>query len=90
MFARDGNFSSQQPPPLPNNVLQVWPPLILGMLGFLLATIASYTITAFQSYRPIAIGGILVGIYGIGIFRWQWAASHRGAMTAQTGLTQLH
>jgi hypothetical protein len=77
---------SREPPPLPPMLLQVWPFIAVGALGWLLAAAAAFVIPALQSWRPVTLAGLGVGLLGTGIFVWQLAAARRGARGAQAGL----
>ncbi len=73
-------------PPLPAALLRVWPVIAAGATAFLLATIAAFTVPALQSWRPVSVAGLVVGLLGTGIFLWQRAAARRGTRGAQVGL----
>jgi Protein of unknown function (DUF2530) len=73
-------------PPLPTPLLQVWPFIALGALGWLIATAAAFLVPRLESWRPVALAGLGVGLLGTGIFVWQLAAARRGARGAQSGL----
>ncbi|WP_156690186.1 DUF2530 domain-containing protein [Mycobacterium sp. Marseille-P9652] len=73
-------------PPLSPALLQVWPFIGLGFLGWLIATAAAFVVPAFEGWRPIAVAGLGVGLLGTGIFVLQLRAARRGARGAQSGL----
>ena len=75
-----------EPPPLPPALLQVWPFIAIGALGWLLAAAAAFLVPALQSWRPVTLAGLGTGVLGTGIFVWQLAAARRGARGAQAGL----
>ncbi|MBS4727428.1 DUF2530 domain-containing protein [Mycobacterium sp. SM1] len=78
--------SSPQPPPLPAALLAVWPVIAVGALGWLAAAVVAFAIPTFESWRPVTLAGLGVGLLGTGIFLWQRDAVRRGARGAQTGL----
>lgn len=75
-----------EPPPLPPALLRVWPVIGAGVAGFGCSTLAAFTIPALQSWRPVSVAGLGVGVLGTTIFLVQRSASRRGARGAQTGL----
>jgi len=78
-------------PPLPPALLQVWPFIALGALGWLIAAAAAFVVPELEGWRPVALAGLGVGLLGTSIFVWQLAAARRGARGAQAGLeTYLH
>lgn len=77
---------SPEPPPLPPALLEVWPVITVGALGWLNATAAAFFIPSLESWRPVTIAGLGTGVLGTGIFVWQLAAARRGARGAQAGL----
>jgi hypothetical protein len=77
---------SPEPPPLPPVLLEVWPVIAVGALGWLLAAAAAFLVPALQSWRPVTLAGLGTGVLGTGIFVWQLAAARRGARGAQAGL----
>jgi Protein of unknown function (DUF2530) len=76
----------REPPPLPPKLLEIWPFILIGALGWLVALIAAFLVPALQSWRPLTIAGLAVGLLGTSIFLWQLAAVRRGARGAQSGL----
>lgn len=73
-------------PPLPAALLHVWPFIALGALGWIIAVAAAFLVPALQSWRPVALAGLGVGVLGTSIFLLQLAAARRGARGAQAGL----
>jgi hypothetical protein len=74
------------PPPLPSALLEVWPVVVIGALGWLLAVAAAFLVPALASWRPVTLAGVGVSVLGTSIFLWQLAAARRGARGAQAGL----
>jgi hypothetical protein len=77
---------SPVPPPLPPALLVVWPVVVIGALGWLLAVAAAFLAPALASWRPVTLAGVGVSVLGTSIFLWQLAAARRGARGAQAGL----
>ncbi|HZU47186.1 MAG TPA: DUF2530 domain-containing protein [Mycobacterium sp.] len=75
-----------KPPSLPAGLLEVWPVIGVGALGWLAATVAAFTVSALDTWRPVTVAGLATGLLGTGIFVWQRDAARRGARGAQTGL----
>ncbi|MBI3213335.1 MAG: DUF2530 domain-containing protein [Mycobacterium sp.] len=75
------------PPPLPAGLLEPWRVIVVGAVGWLVATIAAFVIPELESWRPVSIAGLGTGVLGTTIFLWQRRAAQRGARGAQTGLT---
>lgn len=75
-----------QPPPLPRSLLAVWPIILVGALGWLIAVVAAFLVSGLETFRPIAVAGLGVGVLGTSVFGWQLAAARRGARGAQSGL----
>lgn len=84
MSAEPGPAS--EAPPLPPALLQVWPFIALGALGWLVAVALAFLVPSLETWRPVAVAGLGVGLLGTSIFVWQLAAARRGARGAQTGL----
>lgn len=74
------------PPPLPDALLDAWPVIVVGEVAWLVATLAAFLVSALETWRPVTVAGLGVGLLGTGIFLWQRAAVRRGAPGAQTGL----
>jgi Protein of unknown function (DUF2530) len=82
---------SPEPPPLPTQLLEMWPVIATGALAWLVAAVAAFAVPALETWRPVTLAGLGVGLLGTGIFLWQRNAARRGARGAQTGFTcQLH
>lgn len=77
---------SREAPPLPPALLHVWPFIAVGALGWLLAAATAFVVPELQSWRPVALAGLGVGVLGTSVFVWQLAAARRGARGAQAGL----
>ncbi len=77
---------SLDPPMLPAALLEVWPVIAVGALAWLVAAVAAFVIPALQTWRPLTLAGLGVGVLGTTVFLWQRAAVRRGARGAQTGL----
>jgi hypothetical protein len=86
MFVAMSTRPSPEPPPLPARLLAVWPIIALGELGWLLATVAAFVVPTLQTWRPMMLAGLGVGLVGMSIFLLQLAAARRGARGAQSGL----
>jgi Protein of unknown function (DUF2530) len=76
---------SLEPPPLPTPLLEIWPVIATGALAWLVAAVAAFTVPALETWRPVTLAGLGVGLLGTGIFLWQRAAARRGARGAQIG-----
>ncbi|MET0699138.1 MAG: DUF2530 domain-containing protein [Mycobacterium sp.] len=74
-----------EPPPLPARLQEQWPVIGAGALGWLIATVLAFAVPALESWRPVSIAGLGVGVVGTSIFLWQRSAARRGARGAQTG-----
>ncbi|MGI9162793.1 MAG: DUF2530 domain-containing protein [Mycobacterium sp.] len=74
------------PPALPTALLDPRPVVGGGVVLWALAAIAAFTVSGLDSWRPITLGGLGVGLFGAGLFLWQRSAARRGARGAQTGL----
>lgn len=77
---------SPEAPPLPPLLLEIWPFIGIGALGWVGAVAAAFLIPALQNWRPVALAGLAVGLLGTSIFLLQLAAARRGARGAQSGL----
>lgn len=77
---------NREAPPLPPALLNAWPFVALGALGWLVAAAAAFLVPALQSWRPLTLAGLGVGVLGTSIFVLQLAAARRGARGAQDGL----
>lgn len=76
----------REPPPLPPVLLHAWTFVAVGAVGWLLATAAAFLVPELQSWRPVTLAGLGVGLLGTSIFVLQLAAARRGARGAQAGL----
>lgn len=77
---------NREAPPLPPALLNAWPFIALGALGWLVAAAAAFLVPALQCWRPLTLAGLGVGLLGTSIFVLQLAAARRGARGAQDGL----
>ena len=77
---------SLDPPMLPAALLEVWPVIIVGAVAWLVAAVAAFVVPALETWRPLTLAGLGVGVVGTTIFLWQRDAARRGARGAQTGL----
>ncbi len=75
-----------EPPALPPGLLDPWPVIVTGAVLWALAAIAAFAVPALESWRPIAVAGLGVGVVATSIFLWQRTAARRGARGAQTGI----
>lgn len=73
-------------PPLPRALLEVWPVVVVGFVGWSIGAALAFLVPALHSWRPVTLGGLGVGLIGTSIFVLQLAAARRGARGAQTGL----
>jgi hypothetical protein len=77
---------SLDPPMLPAALLQVWPVIAVGALAWLVAAVAAFVLPGLETWRPLTLAGLGVGVLGTSIFLWQRDAARRGARGAQVGL----
>jgi uncharacterized protein DUF2530 len=77
---------SPAPPPLPPVLLRPWPFIAIGALGWLIAATAAFVVPALESWRPVTLAGLGIGVLGTSIFLLQLAGARRGARGAQSGL----
>jgi hypothetical protein len=77
-----------EPPPLPARLQEQWPVIAAGAFLWLIATVLAFTVPALETWRPVSLAGLGVGVLGTSIFLWQRSAALRGARGAQTGLTR--
>lgn len=75
-----------EPPGLPAALLEVWPVIAVGAMAWLVAAVAAFLVPALDTWRPVTLAGLGVGVLGTTIFLWQRGAARRGARGAQTGL----
>ncbi|MGA5463303.1 DUF2530 domain-containing protein [Mycobacterium sp. NPDC050041] len=78
---------ARQPPALPARLLDPRPVIALIAAGWLIVTVLAFTLPALHDWRPIAVAGLGVGVFGTSLFLWQRHAVRRGARGAQSGLT---
>lgn len=78
------------PPMLPTALLEVWPVIAVGALAWLVAAVAAFVVPALETWRPLTLAGLAVGVLGTVVFLWQRDAVRRGARGAQTGLQYRH
>ena len=76
---------SPEPPPLPAQLLEMWPIMATGALAWIVAAAAAFAVPALETWRPVTLAGLGVGLLNTGIFMWQREAARRGARGAQTG-----
>ena len=77
---------SREAPPVPPMLLEVWPVIAVGALGWVIAAVAAFAVPALESWRPVTLAGLGVGLLGTGIFVLQLAGARRGDRGAQAGL----
>jgi hypothetical protein len=77
---------SREAPPLPPVLVNAWPFVALGALGWLAAAVAAFFVPTLQTWRPLTLAGLGVGVLGTSIFVLQLTAARRGARGAQDGL----
>jgi len=75
-----------EPPPLPASLTDPQPVVVAGAGLWLLTAILAFTVPALEGWRPIALAGLGVGVFGASVFGWQRSAARRGVRGAQTGL----
>ena len=80
--------SDPEPPPLPARLLDPRPVILVGVALWVLAAVAAFAVPALESWRPIAVAGLVVSVIGTSIFLWQASAARRGARGAQTGIPE--
>jgi uncharacterized protein DUF2530 len=71
---------------LPAALLEVWPVIAVGALAWLVAAVAAFVIPGLETWRPLTLAGLGVGLLGTSVFLWQRDAARRGARGAQLGL----
>jgi uncharacterized protein DUF2530 len=77
---------SLDPPMLPAALLEVWPVIAVGALAWLVAAVTAFVVPGLETWRPLTVAGLGVGVLGTTIFLWQRDAARRGARGAQVGL----
>jgi hypothetical protein len=78
---------SPEPPALPAGLLKPWPVIAVIAIGWVIAAVLSFTVTALEEWRPYTIAGLGVGVLGTSIVLWQRHAVRRGSRGAQSGLS---
>jgi hypothetical protein len=78
--------AAQQPPALPVALLEPWPVILVIAVGWLIATVLTFTVAGLHELRPYTVAGLGIGVLGTSIFLWQRHAVRRGARGAQSGL----
>jgi hypothetical protein len=76
-----------EPPPLPAPLLEVWPVIATGALAWVVAAVVAFAVPTLETWQPVTLAGLAVGLLGTGIFLWQRDAARRGARGAQTGFS---
>lgn len=84
MSAEPGHNPTAPPPPAV--LTYAWTFIVLGALGWLVAVAAAFLVPGLQSWRPVTLAGLGVGLLGTSIFLIQLAGARRGARGAQAGL----
>ena len=82
----DDPSESLEPPPLPAVLLDPWPVISIGALAWLIAAVVVFLTPALSTWRPLAVAGLAVGVFGTSVFLLQRSAARRGSRGAQTGL----
>jgi hypothetical protein len=75
-----------QPPELPARLRDPRPVIVVITLGWVIATVAAFTVPGLATWRPTTIAGLGLAVFGTGIYLWQLRAARSGARGAQTGL----
>lgn len=75
-----------QPPALPDALTDPRPVIAVLALGWVVALILAFIIPSLESWRPIALAGLGLTVFGTSVFLWQRHAARRGARGAQSGL----
>lgn len=73
-------------PELPAALLNPRPVIATGAALWAIATVTAFTVPALETWRPVTLAGLGVGVLGTSIFLWQLAAARRGSRGAQSGL----
>lgn len=73
-------------PEIPPRFTDPRPVLLVGAIGFLIATIAVWSNDAWATARPVCLMGLGVGLLGYTIFAIQRRSARRGDKGAQRGL----
>ncbi|MDT5091817.1 MAG: hypothetical protein QOH60_1180 [Mycobacterium sp.] len=75
-----------QPPALPDALTDPRPVIGVIALCWVVAAVLAFTVPALETWRPIAVAGLGLTVFGTSVFLWQRHAARRGARGAQTGL----
>ncbi len=75
-----------QVPPLPDRLLDPRPVIAVLALCWAIAVILAFTMSALQTWRPIAVAGLALTAFGTSVFLWQRHAARSGSRGAQSGL----
>lgn len=73
-------------PALPKQLVDAWPPVIIGTVVWSLVFVVLLSVGAGDVWRWTALAGAGLGVIGMGIMWWQRAASRRGKRGAHRGL----
>lgn len=76
-----------EPPPPPAALRREWPVIVVGATAWSAAAVTAFAVPGFDSWRPVTVAGLGIGMLGSVIFLWQRGAAHRGARGAQIGLS---
>ncbi len=82
----DDSPKAPEPPALPEVLLEPWPVILVIAAGWLVAVVLAFSVTGLQTWRPITVAGLGVGVLGTSIFLWQRSAARRGSRGAQSGI----
>ncbi|ORB28956.1 DUF2530 domain-containing protein [Mycolicibacterium parafortuitum] len=74
------------PPPLPAVLLDPRPVIVVITAAWVVATVLAFTVGALESWRPVTLAGLGVGVLGTSIFLWQRHSARQGRRGAQRGL----
>ncbi|BBY75451.1 hypothetical protein MPRF_23500 [Mycolicibacterium parafortuitum] len=75
-----------EPPPLPAVLLDPRPVIAVITAAWVVATVLAFTVGALESWRPVTLAGLGVGVLGTSIFLWQRHSARQGRRGAQRGL----
>jgi protein-S-isoprenylcysteine O-methyltransferase Ste14 len=75
-----------RPPALPAALLAPTPVIVVIAVAWLVAVALAFTVPGLESWRPVSIAGLGVGVLGTSIFLVQRRAVRRGSRGAQSGL----
>lgn len=77
----------EEPPALPDVLLQPWPVIVTIAGGWLIAVVLAFAVPGLHDCRPVTVAGLGVGVVGTSIFLWQRHAVRRGSRGAQSGIS---